>query len=35
MRLGTFRADSMTADLGERTVTLNGARLKIIQGAVR
>jgi hypothetical protein len=25
----------MSADLGERTVTLHGARLKIVQGAVR
>jgi len=35
MRLGQFRAASMSADLGERTVTLHGARLKIVQGAVR
>ncbi len=35
MRLGQFRAQSMSADLGERTVTLRGARLKIVQGAVR
>jgi lipopolysaccharide export system protein LptC len=35
-RLGQFTAGRMTADLGERTVTLdNGARLKIVQGAVR
>ena len=36
MRLGTFEADRLRADLGERTVTLNGdVRLKIVQGAVR
>ena len=35
MRLGQFRAASMSADLGERTVTMHGARLKIVQGAVR
>ena len=36
MRLGHFRAGSLSADLGDRTVTLgNGARLKIVQGAVR
>ncbi len=36
MRLGHFRAGSLTADLGERTVVLGGgARLKIVQGAVR
>ena len=35
MRLGQFRANRMTADLGARTVTLHGARLKIVQGAVR
>ena len=35
MRLGQFRAQSLSADLGERTVTLRGARLKIVQGAVR
>ncbi|MBA2467532.1 MAG: LPS export ABC transporter periplasmic protein LptC [Sphingomonas sp.] len=35
MRLGQFRAASMSADLGQRTVTLRGARLKIVQGAVR
>jgi len=36
MRLGEFSAGRMTADLGERTVTLDhGARLKIVQGAVR
>ena len=36
MRLGQFRAGSLTADLGERTVVLGGgARLKIVQGAVR
>ncbi|HET7316463.1 MAG TPA: LPS export ABC transporter periplasmic protein LptC [Sphingomicrobium sp.] len=36
MKLGEFRAGRMTADLGQRTVTLDhGARLKIVQGAVR
>ena len=36
MRLGTFRADQIRADLGERTVVLDGgARLKIVHGAVR
>jgi lipopolysaccharide export system protein LptC len=36
MRLGQFRAGSLHADLGSRTVLLDhGARLKIIQGAVR
>lgn len=36
MRLGQFQAGHISADLGERTVTLNGgARLKIVQGAVR
>jgi len=36
MRLGQFEAGRMTADLGNRTVTLSGgARLKIVQGAVR
>ncbi|MBA2636609.1 MAG: LPS export ABC transporter periplasmic protein LptC [Sphingomonas sp.] len=36
MRLGQFSAGRLTADLGERTVTLDqGARLKIVQGAVR
>ena len=35
MRLGQFRAESISADLGERTVTLRRARLKIVQGAVR
>ena len=35
MRLGQFRAASISADLGERTVTLRQARLKIVQGAVR
>jgi lipopolysaccharide export system protein LptC len=35
MRLGQFRAQSLSADLGQRTVTLRGARLKIVQGAVR
>jgi len=36
MRLGTFEAGHLEADLGERTVSLEGgARLKIVQGAVR
>jgi lipopolysaccharide export system protein LptC len=36
MRLGQFQAGHLRADLGERTVTLDGgARLKIVQGAVR
>jgi len=35
MRLGQFRANSLSADLGERTVVLHGARLKIVQGGVR
>jgi lipopolysaccharide export system protein LptC len=36
MKLGQFRAGSLSADLGERKVVLgNGARLKIVQGAVR
>ena len=36
MRLGRFSAGRLRADLGERTVTLDqGARLKIVQGAVR
>ena len=36
MRLGQFSAGRLTADLGERTITLDhGARLKIVQGAVR
>lgn len=36
MRLGRFEAGSLSADLGERTVRLDGgARLKIVQGAVR
>jgi len=36
MRLGNFQAGHLHADLGERTVTLDGgARLKIVQGAVR
>jgi len=36
MRLGQFSAGRLTADLGARTVTLDrGARLKIVQGAVR
>lgn len=36
MRLGQFTGGRLTADLGKRTVTLDrGARLKIVQGAVR
>jgi lipopolysaccharide export system protein LptC len=36
MRLGQFEAGQMHADLGTRTVVLDGgARLKIVQGAVR
>lgn len=36
MRLGQFQAGQIHADLGDRTVVLDhGARLKIIQGAVR
>ena len=36
MRLGSFRAGRLRADLGEKTVTLDGGvRLKIVQGAVR
>jgi lipopolysaccharide export system protein LptC len=36
MRLGQFQARQLKADLGERTVVLDGgARLKIVQGAVR
>jgi lipopolysaccharide export system protein LptC len=36
MRLGQFQAGSLQADLGSRTVVLSGgARLKIVQGAVR
>jgi lipopolysaccharide export system protein LptC len=36
MRLGQFQAGQLKADLGERTVVLDGgARLKIVQGAVR
>jgi lipopolysaccharide export system protein LptC len=36
MRLGQFQAGQLRADLGERTVVLDGgARLKIVQGAVR
>ena len=35
MRLGRFEAASLSADLGERKVVLHGARLKIVQGAVR
>jgi lipopolysaccharide export system protein LptC len=36
MRLGQFQAGQMHANLGDRTVVLDhGARLKIVQGAVR
>ena len=36
MRLGQFEAGKMSADLGTRTVVLDGGvRLKIVQGAVR
>jgi lipopolysaccharide export system protein LptC len=36
MRLGQFQAGQLHADLGSRTVVLDGgARLKIEQGAVR
>jgi len=36
MRLGEFQAGQMSADLGARTVVLDGGvRLKITQGAVR
>jgi lipopolysaccharide export system protein LptC len=36
MRLGDFQAGQLQADLGTRTVVLDhGARLKIVQGAVR
>ena len=36
MRLGTFEAGQLRADLGTRTVVLDGGvRLKIVQGAVR
>jgi len=36
MRLGRFAAGRLRADLGERTIVLDqGARLKIVQGAVR
>jgi lipopolysaccharide export system protein LptC len=36
MRLGQFQAGQLQADLGSRTVVLGGgARLKIVQGAVR
>ena len=36
MRLGQFRAGNLSADLGERKIVLDGgARLKIVQGAVR
>ena len=35
-KLGTFRAGTLSADLGERKVVLDGgARLKIVQGAIR
>jgi lipopolysaccharide export system protein LptC len=36
MRLGSFEAGRLSANFGERTVTLDrGVRLKIVQGAVR
>jgi lipopolysaccharide export system protein LptC len=36
MRLGSFQAGQLHADLGERKVILDGGvRLKIVQGAVR
>ena len=36
MRLGQFQAGRLSADLGERKIVLDGgARLKIVQGAVR
>ena len=36
MRLGQFQAQHISANLGQRTVVLDGgARLKIVQGAVR
>jgi lipopolysaccharide export system protein LptC len=36
MNLGTFRANRLAVDLGERRMVLDGgARLKIVQGAVR
>ena len=36
MRLGQFHAGHLSADLGERTISLSGGtRLKIVQGAVR
>jgi lipopolysaccharide export system protein LptC len=36
IRLGEFQAGQLQADLGDRTVVLDhGARLKIVQGAVR
>jgi lipopolysaccharide export system protein LptC len=36
MRLGSFQAGQLHADLGDRTVVLDGGvRLKIVQGAVR
>jgi lipopolysaccharide export system protein LptC len=36
MRLGQFQAGNLSADLGERRIVLGGgARLKIVQGAVR
>lgn len=35
-RLGSFNAGKLSADLGERNIVLNGgARLKIVQGAIR
>jgi lipopolysaccharide export system protein LptC len=36
MRLGQFQAGHLSADLGDRTISLSGGtRLKIVQGAVR
>jgi len=36
MKLGSFTANHLSADLGSRTVTLSGgARLKIVQGAIK
>jgi len=36
IKLGAFSANQLSADLGNRTVTLNGgARLKIVQGAIK
>jgi len=36
MNLGSFRANRLAVDLGERRMVLDGgARLKIVQGAVR